>query len=168
MTTQPAQLTPSEPEPLSEPVDGTTYESAAHLTMPDPASRMAFIALPPSSSTLTVDVGRDFGGESSGPEPKELLLVALGSCTGVDVISILRKKRQQITHYSINVYANEAKEHPRVYTDILVEHVLGGDNVDPRAVARSIELSISKYCPVHAMLSAATHITHVYRVLGGQ
>jgi len=77
----------------------------------------------------------------------------------------LRKKRQMVTHYSVNVYANRAKEHPRIYTYILVEHVVAGQSVDPKAVARSIELSITKYCPVHALLARATHVEHVYRVV---
>ena len=83
----------------------------------------------------------------------------------MDVISILRKKRQVVTHYAVNVLANRAQEHPRIYIDILVEHVVGGQNVDPKAVARSIELSTTKYCPVHALLSRATHVEHVYRVV---
>jgi putative redox protein len=70
-----------------------------------------------------------------------------------------------VSHYSINVFANQSQEHPKVFTDVLVEHVLEGENIDPRAVARALELSITKYCPVHAMLSRAVKIEHVYRIL---
>ena len=133
--------------------------------MQDAVGGMAFGALAPSSHSLTIDTGTEHGGAASGPEPLELLLVALGSCTGMDVISILRKKRQRVTHYSVNVHANRAQEHPQTYTHILVEHVVAGQGVDPKAVARSIELSITKYCPVHALLSRATHVEHVYRVI---
>jgi len=129
---------------------------------------MAFHATFPSSHTVTIDVGPEDGGAASGPEPLELLLVSLGTCTGLDVISILRKKRQSVTAYTVNVYANQAHDHPRVYTDILVEHIVTGRNVTPQAVERSIELSVNKYCPVNAMLGRATKIEHVFRILDAE
>jgi len=64
------------------------------------------------------------------------------------------------------VFATEAVEHPKIYTYILVEHVITGHNIDPKAMARSLELSITKYCPVHALLSRVTRVEHVYRILG--
>ncbi len=153
------------PQLALAPVDPSVYDSMARLSMAD-TGKMAFIGLSPSSHTILIDAGKDVGGEDSGPPPLELLLLALGSCTGMDVISILRKKRQRITHYSVNVFANLAKDYPKTYTRIMVEHVIGGENVDPAAVARSLELSITKYCPVHALLARATHVEHVYRLLG--
>ncbi|MEO8289061.1 MAG: OsmC family protein [Chloroflexota bacterium] len=165
LTTNGNIASPLEPRSITEPVDPAPYPAIARLTMPDAPTTRAFIALTPSSHTLTIDIDANYGGNNSGPEPKELLLVSLGTCTGEDVISILRKKRQRVTQYNINVYATEAEEHPRIYTSILVEHVVSGYSVDPIAVARSIELSITKYCPVHALLSRATHVEHVYRVL---
>jgi len=157
-------ISPVEPRQSFEPVDSSGYPAIARLVMPDAASARVFTALTPSSHSLTIDIGTDFGGSDSGPEPKELLLVSLGTCVGEDVISILHKKRQLVTGYSINVYATEAQEHPKVYTSILVEHIVSGQNIDPKAVARSIELSITKYCPVHAMLAGAVRIEHVYRI----
>jgi putative redox protein len=136
--------------------------------MADAVSGMVFDALTPSGHTLSLDTGVEFGGAASGPQPLELLLVSLGACTGMDVISIMRKKRQKVTHYRVNVYANRAKEHPKVYTEIVVEHVISGDDIDVKAVARSVELSMTKYCPVHALLSRAVPIEHVYRVSGPQ
>ena len=155
---------PSSPKQVIVPVDASLYESAARLTMAD-TQKMAFTGLSPSSHIVLVDSGRDVGGEDSGPPPLELLLLALGSCTGMDVISILRKKRQKVAHYSVNVYANLAKEHPMIYTEIVVEHVVGGEDIDPAAVARSLELSIGKYCPVHALLARATRVEHLYRIV---
>ena len=166
MVPYPSSLPAQQPPQMAlAPVDATVYDSAARLSMAH-TSKMAFTGVSPSSHMVLIDTGSDVGGENSGPEPLELLLLALGSCTGMDVISILRKKRQRVTHYSVNVYANLAKEYPMTYTEIMVEHVIGGENIDPAAVARSLELSITKYCPVHALLARATHVEHVYRILG--
>jgi putative redox protein len=82
----------------------------------------------------------------------------------MDVISILRKKRQQVTGYEINVRAERASEHPMVYTSIHVEHVVRGKDISPDAVARSVELSEDKYCSVMAMLRPGTKIETSYRV----
>src|SRR4051812_31438296 len=158
-------ISPMEPHAATDPIDPSGYSAIARLAMPDAATTRVFTALTPSSHVLTIDIGTEFGGDNSGPEPKELLLVSLGTCTGEDVISILHKKRQSVTGYNINVYAKEAEEHPKIYTYILVEHIVTGHSVDPKAVARSIELSITKYCPVHALLARATYVEHVYRVV---
>ncbi|MBF6612391.1 MAG: OsmC family protein [Chloroflexi bacterium] len=156
----------SSPASLPSQAEPAMYTSVAHLSMLDASLGMAFVAVPPSMRSINIDVGVEHGGAGMGPEPLELLLLALGSCTGMDVISILRKKRQVITHYSINVYANQAIEHPRIFTDILVEHIIGGDNVSSVAVARALELSTTKYCPVHALLSRATHVEQRYHIVG--
>src|SRR6476469_9491888 len=108
MLTTNNDLSPIEPHPAPEPIDPSGYSAIAHLSMPDAANTHVFTALTPTSHTLTIDIGTAYGGDNSGPEPKELLLVALGTCTGEDVIGILRKKRQAVTGYSINVYATEA------------------------------------------------------------
>ncbi|HUP27605.1 MAG TPA: OsmC family protein, partial [Chloroflexia bacterium] len=86
----------------SEPVDASSFESVARLSMADTRG-MAFSGLSPSAHTVLIDSEADVGGENSGVRPLELILLALGSCTGMDVISILRKKRQRVTHYSVNV-----------------------------------------------------------------
>jgi putative redox protein len=163
MNDTPASTT--EPRQLDSPVDPLRYETGATLVMPDAQTAMAFTALTPNGHSITLDTDPAHGGLGEGPDPKTLLLMALGSCTGMDVISILRKKRQTVTSYVVNVYANEADDHPKIYTHILAEHVVGGQGIDPRAVARSIELSTTKYCPVHALLSRATQVEHVYRVI---
>lgn len=158
-------VSPLQPSHTLEPVDASRYMTVARLYTHNAVSGMSFLAQTPSAHQVTIDVDPASGGTAGGPEPLELLLIALGSCTGMDVISILRKKRQAVSHYSVNVFANLAEEYPKTYTDIMVEHVVEGRNIDPKAVARSIELSITKYCPVHALLARATRVEHVYRVL---
>ena len=102
-------------------------------------------------------------GDGSAISPREALLGALAGCTSMDVASILRKKRQAVDRYDIEVDGEEATEHPQVFVAITVEHVVVGD-VDPEAVRRSIELSATRYCPVSALLSKGVTIEHRYRL----
>jgi putative redox protein len=104
-------------------------------------------------------------GDDSAAGPKEALLAALAGCTSMDVASILRKKRQVVETYEIEVSAESADEHPRVFTTISVEHRVSG-SVEAEALRRSIELSATRYCPVSAMLSAVATIEHRYRLAG--
>ena len=104
-------------------------------------------------------------GDDSAPSPKETLLAALAGCTGMDVASILRKKRQPATSYEVAVTGESRDEHPKVFTTITVEHRVSGA-VQPEALRRSIELSATRYCPVNAMLSASVTVDHRYRLTG--
>lgn len=113
---------------------------------------------------VTMDGSTEFGGSNAGPRPKELVLIALGGCTGSDVASILQKKRVPVRDFRIELTAQTAEEHPQVYTEIHVEYVLVGNGVDPEAVERAIELSTTKYCSVSAMLKQSVKITHSYRI----
>jgi putative redox protein len=126
---------------------------------------MKFLANAPSGHTLVMDTDVSHGGADQGLRPLELLLVALAGCTSMDVLSILRKKRQTVTDYRVRVAGLQAQEHPRVYTHIVVQHIVSGTGLDPAAVARAVELSATKYCPVSAMLAHACEITHQYRVV---
>ena len=100
-------------------------------------------------------------GDDSAAGPKEALLAALAGCTGIDVASLLRKKRQVADTYEIAVSGETADTHPMVFTTITVEHRIGGA-VDAEALRRSIELSATRYCPVSAMLSAVATMEHWY------
>ena len=104
-------------------------------------------------------------GRESGPRPLELLLIGLAGCSGMDVVSILQKKRQPFTGLQVKVTAERADEHPRVYTHIHMEYVVTGQGVEPQAVERAIELSQTKYCPASAMLSKAVEITTSYQIV---
>ena len=97
------------------------------------------------------------------PRPSELLGAALAACTGMDVISILRKKRQRVTAYEIRVSGHQMSERPHAFTRFDVVHVVDGIGVDREAVRRSIELSATKYCSVGSTLaSGALDIRHSY------
>jgi putative redox protein len=96
--------------------------------------------------------------------PMELVLIALGGCTGADVYSILKKKRQRVTSYEIEVRGIRRDEHPRIYTSIEVLHKVRGRAIDPKAVAHAIELSETKYCSVAGMLGAVARITSKFDI----
>src|SRR6266567_5347353 len=113
---------------------------------------------------IDLDASASTGGVGAGPQPHRLLLLAMASCTAMDVISILRKKRQQVSGLSVQVQGSRADQHPKVYTRIEVLYRVRGQNVDPRAVARAIELSVTRYCPVIAMLGKVAEVTTSYAV----
>jgi putative redox protein len=95
----------------------------------------------------------------------ELLLVGLGGCTGMDVISILRKKREPVTGYEVHVSGIRAEDHPMVFVEITVEHIVTGHEIQPEAVARAIQLSKERYCGAGAMLGKVAHLTHTFRIV---
>lgn len=114
---------------------------------------------------LTLDAAPAVGGQEMGFRPLELMLISLAGCTGMDVISILKKKRQDVTGFEVRVEAKQADEHPYIYTDIHVNYLVRGHDVDPAAVERSIELSETTYCPAHAMLRRTANITSSYEIV---
>lgn len=120
-----------------------------------------------ADSGFSVDLGASpaVGGDDDGFRPMELMLVSLAGCTAMDVISILRKKRQTVSGFEVRVNAERAKEHPKVFTEIFLTYVVQGTDIDPAAVERSIELSTTKYCSAHAMLSEAASIRHDYEIV---
>jgi putative redox protein len=103
-------------------------------------------------------------GPPKGPSPMQVLLMSLAGCTAMDVISILEKKRQNVTGMEVKVVGNRAPDHPRYYTDIEIAFVVRGRDIDPRAVERAIELSAEKYCPASANLKPSSRITHSFRI----
>jgi putative redox protein len=109
------------------------------------------------------DKGRSIlleSGEGAvAPSPVVLLLLALGGCSGIDVIGILRKKRQRVTAYSIELVGQRRDEHPRKFTAIEVVHLVTGEGLDPGAIREAIELSDTKYCSVHATLVPGVTVT---------
>lgn len=104
----------------------------------------------------------EVGGDNDGFRPIELMAVSLAGCTAMDVISILEKKKQQITDYRVEVDAERAQEHPRVITAARIDYHITGHDISEKAVVRSIELSTTRYCPAQGMLGEIIPIQLVY------
>src|SRR5438552_10187917 len=102
---------------------------------------MRFDAASGSGHHVTLDAAEHGGGQNAGFRPMELLLIGLAGCTGMDVISILRKKGQDVTGYQVLVQGKRAETHPMVFEDITVEHIITGHHLDHEAIRRAIELS---------------------------
>ena len=118
-----------------------------------------------SGHHVILDAAEHNGGQDSGPRPMEMLLVALASCAGMDIITILKKKRQEITGYELRVHGMRAEEHPKVFLDITVEHIFTGHNIRPEAVERAIELTEERYCGASATLGKTATIKNTFRII---
>lgn len=105
------------------------------------------------------------GSEHVGFSPMEMLLVALAGCTGINVITILQKKQQQVTAYEMRVHGMLTEQFPKIFSEITVEHFITGHGVKSEAVARAIELSEMRYCGVSVMLSKTAKISHTFEIL---
>ncbi len=114
---------------------------------------MCFDATLPTGHTIVLDAGEDHGGKNLGSRPMHLLLVGLAGCTGMDVISFLRKMRRPVEGCSVKVEGVRREEHPMVNTEIKVTHIVKGDVREDR-LERAARMSEETYCSAHAMLSA--------------
>jgi putative redox protein len=125
-----------------------------------------FEASPPSGVKFTIDSHPEFGGTMQGPTPVETLLGAIAACSAIDVLAILEKKRQKVTSYRVEVDGDrvEPGTYPRPFTALRVRHILTGENLDPAAVARAVELSDEKYCSVIATLRGAPAVSSVWAI----
>src|SRR5918996_3227330 len=121
-----------------------------------------FLGITPSGHAMALDTDSQ---RSTAPSPVELLLVALGSCTATDVASILTKKRQHVTSYTVEVTGQRRDEYPRSYTSMKVHHILTGTAISPQAVAQAIELSENKYCSVSATLKPKVEIQTTFEII---
>ncbi len=130
--------------------EGTHFEAATR-SAPDHA--------------VHLDSDAEFGGQDCGSRPLDLMLVSLAGCSGMDVISILRKKQQQVSGLEVLVRAERSADYPKVFTHIWLTFVVSGQAVQPEAVRRSIELSMTKYCPAAAMLQQVVPIETSYQIV---
>jgi putative redox protein len=123
-------------------------------------NRMSLTGSSDSGFSVPLGTDPDLGGDNDGFRPMELIAIGLAGCTGMDVISILTKKKQKVTGFEVQVHAEKSSEHPKVFTKIEVEYIVTGEDIDRAAVERAVELSVTKYCPAQAMLIKAVPITH--------
>ena len=121
-----------------------------------------FLGVTPSNHAVAIDTDHK---RHSAPSPMELLLLALGSCTAVDVASILKKKRQSVTSYRIEVRGTRREEHPRRYEKMEVHHIVTGRNISEHSVAQAIELSETKYCSVAATFRPTVEIVSTFEII---
>ena len=134
--------------------------STAHLELETVESGLRFAV-----STGKVKFTLESGPEATHANPVQVVLGAVAACSGMDVISILRKCKQQVTAYEIEVTAERREEHPRAYTKIAILHRVRGHDVSAERVAEAIRLSDTKYCSVHAMLEPAVELSSRFEIL---
>jgi putative redox protein len=120
-----------------------------------------FVAVTPSGHAQVLDIK---GERSAASGPLELLFIALGGCTGADVISVLQKKREKVTGYKLEIRAERREEHPRSFKKFEVKHIVRGKGISEKAVAQAIQLSTDKYCGVAATLRPTAEIVTSYEI----
>lgn len=123
---------------------------------------MTFLGRGPSNHFVVMDGAPEAGGLGAGPRPMELLLVALGGCTGMDVVSILRKRRIQVDDFRLAIRAERQAEHPKKFTRIEIEYIFRGENLQAheKAIRDTVELSQEKYCSVSASLRPQVEVAY--------
>ncbi len=126
---------------------------------------MSFEGAGDSGFVQKMDAEESAGGENGAARPMEFIALGLAGCTAMDVISILRKKKQPVTDFKVMLHADRAEEHPKVFSHAVIEYLVTGENVDEAALLRAIELSAEKYCPAQAMLSKAFPMKLAYKIL---
>jgi putative redox protein len=128
-------------------------------------SGMHMLGQTASGHEITLDGPPDLGGENKGVRPMELLLLGLGGCTTVDVVSTLKKMRQDVEDCQVEIDSTRADEHPKIFTKIHLKFILKGENLDEKKIHKAIELSAEKYCSASIMLGELAEITHSFEVL---
>jgi putative redox protein len=127
-------------------------------------NKLTFTGTADTDFSVPLGASARVGGDDDGFRPMELIATGLAGCTAMDVISILQKKRQEVTDYVVNVHAERAEGHPRVFTHIKIEYLITGHGVNENAVLRAIKLSADRYCPAQGMLSQIIPIDLEYRI----
>jgi len=126
---------------------------------------MSFVGESDSGHSVVMDGAPESGGRNLGIRPLEMLLLGMGGCTSFDVISILRKSRQQVQDCVVELEAERATEVPKVFTEIHAHFVVSGKDLDEKKVARAVDLSANKYCSASIMLGKTVTITHDFEVV---
>ena len=126
---------------------------------------MTFVAETGSNHIAVMDGAPEGGGRNLAPRPMELVLAGTGGCTAYDVVLILKKSRQQVTHCEVSLHAERADADPKVFTRIRFHFRIGGKDLKPNVVERAIKLSAEKYCSASIMLGKTAQITHDWEII---
>ena len=126
--------------------------------------RLTFTGSAGSGFEVPLGTEAGVGGDDDGFRPMELIATGLAGCTAMDVVSILQKKRQEVTAFEVRVYTERAQEHPKVFTSAVIEYIVSGHAVDETALLRAIELSATRYCPAQAMFEKVFPISLQYQI----
>ena len=118
-----------------------------------------------SGHSITMDGPPEIGGNNLGIRPMEMLLLGVAGCTMIDVVTTLKKMRQELTNCETKLSAERADEHPKVFTDIHIEFIVKGHDLDPKKVEKAITLSAEKYCSASIMLGKTASITHDFEIV---
>lgn len=121
---------------------------------------MRFDGVSEDGLTVAMDAMPEHGGTGAGPSPMQTLLIAMAGCTGMDVISVLKKMRAPLERLTIGVDGERASEHPRIFTKIHLRYEAAGQGLEREQVEKAVSLSLGKYCSVSAMLRKAAEITY--------
>jgi putative redox protein len=124
---------------------------------------LVFEGVADTGVVLPLASGMDEGVK--GFRPMELLGIGLAGCTGMDVISILKKKRQQVSSFEVKVNTESAETHPHVWTKVEIEYLVKGKDIDPKAIQRAMDLSRDRYCPAQNMINKAVEIDLKYTII---
>lgn len=128
------------------------------------SKRLSFFGEADTGFSVPLGANPQIGGDNDGFRPMELIAIGIAGCTAMDVISILQKKRQNVTAFEVQLRSQQAQDHPHVFTQIEIEYLISGYDVDETAVQRAIELSENKYCPAQAMFNKILPIKLSYKI----
>ena len=118
-----------------------------------------------SGHSITMDGPPEIGGDNLGVRPMEMLLLGVAGCTMIDVVTTLKKMRQELTHCETKVNAERADDHPKVFTDIHIHFLVKGNDLDSKKVEKAITLSAEKYCSASIMIGKTASITHTFEII---
>lgn len=131
------------------------------------AGKRKFIGETDSGHKVKMDLSIEKGGENTGPPPIQLVHVALGACSGIDIVSIMEKKRANLEGMEINLEAEQAEDYPKVFRKINIEFIFQGKDLKEADLKNAIELSMHKYCSIGVMLEKTAEINYTWRIKKG-